>query len=178
MKHLSLLTSPIIRMLDKVVSRRQGHPHEHPTRMRKRLGAAHQGGEVVVHQIRTRMVMEEPPRGMPLPERQIHLVVTVARLPLGMPRRARRTRTRMVAKHQLGPPPHGRLIRIKMEGKPLCGVPRHRLPTDLRTMILQAGVTMGAERLVRAEDGVILRITTHGATHHLHGQLMQVTPHG
>jgi len=157
--------------MDRVVSRPQERQHEHPTLMRR----------LVVHQIRTRMVMEEPPRWVLLPERRIRMVLTVARPPHGTLRRARPIHIRMVAKHRrLGAPLHGRLIRIKMEVKPLRGTPAHGLPTHIRTMNPRAGVTMGAERLVGAEDGVVaLRVITHGrATRHLHGQPTQVIPHG
>lgn len=177
MEHSSLLTSLFTRILGKVVLRPQEHQHELPTLMRKRPVDAHPDGEVV-HQIRTRTVMEGPPL---LPERRIHSVATVARLRLGMPRRARLTHTRMVAKHRLGTRLHGRLIHIKTVVKPLRGMPHRGLPTHMRTVIPRTGLTMAAERLVRvgAEDGgVVLRITTHGATRHLRGQPTQVTPHG
>lgn len=162
--------------MGKVVSRPQEYQHELPTHMRKRPVDAHLDGGVVVHQIRTRMAMEEPPRGTLLPEHRIHLVVTVARLRLGTPRHAHLTHTRMVEKHRLGTPLHGRPIRIKTAVKPL----RHGLLTHMGTMIPQTGLTMAAEHLVGAEDGgVVLRIViTHGATRRLRGQLTQVTPHG
>lgn len=184
MERSSLLTSLITRILDKVVSRPQEHQHGHLTLMHKRPVAAHPDGEVVVRPTRTRMVMGEPLRGMLLPELR---TLTVARLPLGTPRHVRLTHTRTVGKHRLGMPLHGRLIHIKMVVRPLRGMPPHGLPTHTRTvLLLRTGLTMAAERLVRAgaeaeaeDGGVVLRmLITHGATRHLRGQLMQVTPHG
>ena len=123
------------------------------------------------------MVTEEHP-----PERRTHLVVTVARHPLGTPRRTHLTHTRMVVKHQLGTPLHGHLIRIRMVIKPLRGMPPHELPIHTSTMIPRPGVTMAAEHPVRAgaEDGGVDRITImHGEMemHHLHGRPTRVTPH-
>ena len=175
MKHLSLSTSHITQILGKVVSRSQEHQHEHPTLTHRRPVAARPGGEVVVHQIRMRTAMEEPP--LLLPERRIHMV-TVARRPPGTLRHERLTHIRM---HRLGTLPHARLIRIKMEIKPLGGVPPHGLPTHIRTMNPRTGVTMVAERLrVGAqEDGVVVarRMITRGARR-LPGQPTQVTLHG
>ena len=112
MEHSSLLASPIIRILHKVVSGPQEHRREHRIRMRKR--------QEVAHRIHTRVVMGEPLRGMLPPEHQIHLMV--AKLLLGILRHARPTRTRMVvAKRQLGTPLRVHLIHTKML---LRGMPR------------------------------------------------------
>ena len=177
MERSCLLISPLIRMPDKVVSRPLEHQREPPTPMRKQLVAAHPDGEVVVHQIRTRMVMEELPH---LPGRRIHLVVTVAKLPPGTRRRARPTHIKMVAKHQLGTPLHERLIRTKTETKPLHGMRHRGLLTHTETASHpRPGVTMGAEHHVGAEDGgPVLRITMHMAARHLHGQPTQATRRG
>lgn len=157
MEHSSLSTSLIIRVVDRVVSRLRERQHGHRTLMHKRPVAAHPDGQVAVHQIRTRVVTEEPPRGTLHRERRIHGVATVARHPHGTPRRTPLTHTQIVVGHRRGMPLHGHLIRTRKVAKPLPGIPPHEHPAHTLT---RAGPMMVAEHPVRGE-AVGNRITIH-----------------
>lgn len=181
MERSFLLINLIIRVTGKVASRPQERQHGHPIPTHRRLVAEHPDGEVVVHQIHTRMVMGEPLVGTLLSERRIHMVVMAARPPLGTPRRAPLILTRMEAKPQLGTPLHGHLIHTRRVVKPLRGMPPHGPPTSTLAATLRPGVMMAAEHLVRAgaEDGGVERIAAiHGEIRHLHGRLTRVTLDG